>query len=62
MIKMLKQNMTKCGIQATDLGVMIGGCSPDSQYGRPDHHPANIGYSFFRYMNEAVKKPQPSET
>ena len=30
---------------------MIGWCSPVSQRGRPTRHPANVGCSFFRYMN-----------
>ena len=46
MIKMLKQNMTQRETLARGLSVMIGRCSPDSQRGRPDRHPANIG-SFY---------------
>ncbi len=46
MIKMLNQNMTQRGTQATGLGVMIGRCSLDSQHGRYDRHPANVGCSF----------------
>ena len=55
MIKMLNLNITKRGTQATGLGVMIGRCSPDCQHGRPDRHPANIGCSFFRYMNDDIR-------
>ena len=43
--------MTQRGTQSTSLVVMIGRCSPDSQHGRPDSHPANVGFQvqFFRY-------------
>ena len=34
---------------------MIGRCSPDSQHKRPDHHPTNVGCSFFRYINDDVR-------
>ena len=34
---------------------MIGRCSPDSQHGRSDRHPANVGCSFFRYLNDDIK-------
>ena len=33
---------------------MIGGCSLDSQHGRLDRHPTNVGCSFFRYINDDV--------
>ena len=56
MIKMSNLNIRKGGTQATGLGVMIGWCSPDSQHGRPDRHPANVGYSLFRYMNDDISK------
>ena len=46
---MLNQKLTLSRTQATGLGVMISKCSRDSRHGRPDGHPANIGYSFFRY-------------
>ena len=52
---MSNHNITQCGTQATDLGVMIGRCSPDSQLGRPDSHLANVGCSFFRYMNDDAR-------
>ena len=52
MIKMSNYNITQRG--TTGLGVMIGRCSPDSQQGRPDRHPANVGCSFFKYMNDDV--------
>ena len=55
MIKMLNQNIMQPGTQATGLDVMIGQCSPDSQHGRPDHHPVNVACSVFRYMNEDLK-------
>ena len=55
MIKMLKQNIIQHGTQASGLGVMIGRCSPESQYGRPDSHPANVGCSFFRYTNDELR-------
>ena len=48
-------NITKRGTQATGLGVMIGRCSLDSQHGRPDRHPTNVGCSFFRYMNDDIR-------
>ena len=54
MIKMSNHNITKRGTQATGLGVIIGRCSPDSQHGRLDRHPTNVGCSFFRYMNDDV--------
>ena len=52
---MLNQNMTQRGTQATGLGVMIGRCSPDSQRGRAEGHPANVGCSFFRYTNDDLR-------
>ena len=33
---------------------MIGRCSPDSQHRRPECHPANVGCSLFRYMNDDI--------
>ena len=36
MIKISNHNIAKHGTRATDLGVMIGRCSLDSQHGRPD--------------------------
>ena len=51
---MSSHNITQRGTQATGLGVMISRCSPDSQHGRPDHHPPNVGRSFFRYINDNV--------
>ena len=54
-IKMLNENMTQGGTQATGLGVIIGRCSSDSQYGRADRHPANVGCSFFKYMNDDLR-------
>ena len=33
---------------------MIDRCSPDSQHRRPNRHPANVGCSRFRYMNEDI--------
>ena len=53
-IKMFNLNITKRETQATGLGFMIGRCSPDSQYGRADCHPANVGCSFFRYVNDDI--------
>ena len=47
-------NITKRGTQETGLGVMIGRCSPDTQHGRLDCHPANVGCSLFRYMNDDI--------
>ena len=47
-------NITKRETQATGLGVMNGRCSPDSQHGRTDRHPANIACSLFRYMNDDI--------
>ena len=54
MIKMSNHNITQHDIQACCLGVMIGRYSPDSQHGRPDRHPRNVGCSFFRYINDDV--------
>ena len=51
---MSNHNIAQHGTQATGLGVMIGRCSPDSQHGRPESHPANVGCSFFRYINDDV--------
>ena len=48
--------MIQRGIQATDFGVMIGRWSPDSQYGKLDRHPANVGYPFFRFTNEVLTR------
>ena len=55
MIKMSIHNITQRGTQAIGLGVMIGRCSPDSQHGRPDRHPTNVGCSFFSYINDDVR-------
>ena len=56
MIKMLNQNMTQCGTQATGLGVMIGRCSPNSQHRRPCPDPTNVGcFFFFRYTNDDLR-------
>ena len=55
MMKMLSQNMTQRWTKSTGLGVMIGRCSPDSQHGTPDRHPANVGGSFFRYTNDDLR-------
>ena len=52
MIKMSNLNITKRGTHATGLSVMISRCSHDSQHGRLDRHPANVGCSFFRYMKD----------
>ena len=49
---MSNHNITQRGTQATGLAVMIGRCSPDSQHGRPERHPTNVGCSFFRYIND----------
>ena len=49
---MSNHNITQRGTQATGLGITIGKCSLDSQHGRPNRHPANVGCSsFFMYMN-----------
>ena len=55
MIKMSNLNITKRETQTTRLGVMICRCSPDSEHGRPKRHPANVGCSFFRYMNDDIR-------
>ena len=39
----------KCRIQIIDLSDMTGMCSLNSQHGGPDHDPANVGCSYFRY-------------
>ena len=54
-IKMSNQNITQSGTQATGFGFMIGRCSPDSQYGRPVRHPANVSALFFRYMYDDLR-------
>ena len=54
-IKMFNHNITPRGTQATCLGVMIGRCSLESQHGRFDRHPANVGSSFFKYKNDDVR-------
>ena len=64
MIKMFNHNITQRATQATGLGVMISKCCPDSQHGRPDRHPTNVGCSFFMYMNDDVtnyydQRPKP---
>ena len=51
---MSNHNIIQRGTQATGLGVMIGRCSLDSQHGRLDRHPTNVGCSFFRYINDDV--------
>ena len=51
---MSNRNITQRGTQATGLGVMIGRCSPDRQHRRPDRHPTNVVYSFFRYIKDDV--------
>ena len=56
MIKMSNINITKRGTQATGLVIMIGRYFPDSQHGRTDRYPANVGCSFFRYMNDDISK------
>ena len=48
---MSNSNITPHGTQASGLGVTIGRCSLDSQHGRYDCHPANVGCSLFRYTN-----------
>ena len=49
---MSNHNITQRGTQAAGLGVMLDRCSPDSQHGRLDRHPTNVGCSFFRYIND----------
>ena len=49
-------NITQRGTQGTGAGVMIGRCSPDSQHGRRERHPANVGCSFFRYTTDDLRK------
>ena len=51
-IKMYNHNIIQRGTQPTGLVVMIRRCSLDCQDGRHDRHPANIGYSCFRYTND----------
>ena len=51
---MSNHNITQRGTQATGLGVMISRCSPDSQHGRSDRHPTNVGCSSFRHINDDV--------
>ena len=47
--------ITQRGTQGSGLDVMIGRCSLDSQHGRPVRHPANVGYSLFRYTNSDLR-------
>ena len=47
--------MTQRGTHETGLDVMIGRCAPDSQHGIPSHHPANVGCSFFWYINDDLR-------
>ena len=44
---MSNHNITQPGTQETGLGVMIGSCSPDSQHGWPERHPANADRFFY---------------
>ena len=39
------------------LGVMIGKCSPDSQHGRPNGHPANVACSSIKYIYDDISNP-----
>ena len=55
MIKISNHNITQRGTQATGLGIMIGRYSPDSQHGRPDRYPTNVGFSFISYINDDVR-------
>ena len=55
MLKMSNHNITHRGTKATSMGVMIGRCSPDSQHGRLDRHPGNVGCSFFKYTNDDLR-------
>ena len=55
MIKMTNSNFTQRGAKDSDLVVMIGRCSLDSEHGRPDLHPANVGCSLLRYTNSDLK-------
>ena len=48
---MTNRNLNQYGAQTTGLGVKIARCSLDSQHGRLDRHPANVGSSFSRYTN-----------
>ena len=57
MIKMSNSYFTPRGTQVSDLGVMISRCSLDSQHGRADRHPANVGCSLFRYTNNDSMDP-----
>ena len=57
MIKMLNQNTKQTGTRITGLGIMIGKCSTDSQHGRLDRYPANVGCSFFKYTDDDLTNP-----
>ena len=57
MIKMSNSYFTPRGTQDSDLGVMIGRCSLDSQHGRLDRHHVNVGCSLFRYTNNDSTNP-----
>ena len=57
MIKMSNSYFTQRGAQDSDLGVMIGRCSLDSQHGRPSRHPTNVDCSLFRYTNNDSMNP-----
>ena len=52
---MSKSNITQRGTQASGLGIMIDWCSLDSQHGRTDRHPTNVGCSLFRYTNADLR-------
>ena len=55
-MKMSNSYFTQRGAQESDLGVMIGRCSLDSQHRRASRHLANVGCSLFRYTNSDLKK------
>ena len=57
MIKISNSYFTQRGTQDSDLGVMIGRCSLDSQHWRSDRHPANVGCSIFRYTKNDSTNP-----
>ena len=55
MIKMLNQNMTQRGTQATGISDVIVRRSPDSQHGWIEWHPANVGCSFVKNTNNDLR-------
>ena len=54
MIKISNLNSRRRRTQATGLGVMIGRCSLNCQHVGAYGHPANVGCSLYRYLNDDI--------